>query len=379
MTYQEKEIEYALQIIHHRNELDDLEVIEWLKSSEHKQLLEELALWGRACGDGIVGNVEEAKSVVAVKIKRRKLRLYVRLSVIAASVVVFFMVGILLLTRQETTITIAETEKGNYISLTLANGEVVNLDQQRGEVFRGNAGIIVNDSLKGLACGKIAELHRDSAIAWNVLKVPVGQTYHISLADGTQVWLNAATELQFPTRFCKEFRRVRLRGEAYFEVSKNVGRPFIVELDSNTNIEVLGTSFNIKAYEDDGKVEALLEKGKILMVANGRSVGLIPGELGIYERGGEISLYRPDRLEAYTAWRSGKFIFENASLYQVAKELARWYGLRVKYRGGKIADLKISGNLRRSSDLNTILKALEKTGKIQFEIDGQTLWILPGN
>ena len=89
MTYQEKEIEYALQIIHHRNELDDLEVIEWLKSSEHKQLLEELALWGRACGDGIVGNVEEAKSVVAVKIKRRKLRLYVRLSVIAASVVVF--------------------------------------------------------------------------------------------------------------------------------------------------------------------------------------------------------------------------------------------------------------------------------------------------
>lgn len=378
MTYQEKEIEYALQIIHHRNELDDLEVIEWLKSSEHKQLLEELALWGRACGDGIVGNVEEAKSVVAVKIKRRKLRLYVRLSVIAASVVVFFMVGILLLTRQETTITIAETEKGNYISLTLANGEVVNLAQQRGEVFRGNAGIIVNDSLKGLACGKIAELHRDSAIAWNVLKVPVGQTYHISLADGTQVWLNAATELQFPTRFYKEFRRVRLRGEAYFEVSKNVGRPFIVELDSNTNIEVLGTSFNIKAYEDDGKVEALLEKGKILMVANGRSVGLTPGELGIYERG-EISLYRPDRLEAYTAWRSGKFIFENASLYQVAKELARWYGLRVKYRGGKIADLKISGNLRRSSDLNTILKALEKTGKIQFEIDGQTLWILPGN
>lgn len=379
MTYLDKEIEYALQIIHHRNELDDLEVCEWLKSSEHQLLLEDIALWGRVADDGNVGNVEEAKSLVDRKIRRRRQRIYLKLSVVAASVVVFFAVGVLFFTRNEPVMTIARTEKGDFISLTLANGEVINLDLQQGEVFRGNAGIIVNDSLRGLECDKIAGLHSDTVVAWNVLKVPVGQTYHISLADGTQVWLNAATELQFPTRFCKDLRHVKLRGEAYFEVSKNVGRPFIVELDSNTNIEVLGTSFNVKAYEDDDKVEALLEKGKILMVANGRSVGLTPGELGIYERGGEISLYRPDRLETHTAWRSGMFVFENASLSHVAKELARWYGLQVKYCGGKIPDFKISGNLRRSSELNTILKALEKTGKIQFKIDRMTLWVMPSN
>ncbi len=376
MTYSDKEIEYALQIIHHRGELNDLMVNEWLKSSEHRQLLEEVALWGRVVDAGIVCDVEEAKFAVAKKIKQRRRKIYLQLSAVAASVVLFFVIGVSLLSKQETSIIIATTEKGDYTSLILANGEVVNLELQCGEVFRGNAGIIINDSLKGLECGKMAELQSDSSVAWNILRVPVGQTYHILLADGTQVWLNAETELQFPTHFSKDLRHVRLKGEAYFEVSKNIGRPFRVELESNMNIEVLGTSFNVKAYEDDDKVETLLEKGKILMVANGRSVELAPGDLGVYGRGNQsMDLLRPGRLENYTAWRFGKFIFENASLIQVAKELARWYGLQVKYRGGKIPDIKISGNLRRSSELSTILKALEKTGKIQFEVQNQTLWI----
>lgn len=372
MTYSEKEIEYALQIIHHRNELDDLEVSEWLKSSEHQQLLEELALWGRACGDGIVGNVEEAKSVVAVKIKRRRLQLYVRLFAIAASVVVFFMVGILLLTRQETTITIAEAEKGNYISLTLANGEVVNLEQQRGEVFRGNAGVIVNDSLKGLACGKIAELHRDTAIAWNVLKVPVGQTYHISLADGTQVWLNAATELQFPTRFCKNSRRVRLRGEAYFEVSKNVGRPFIVEA-TGVEVQVLGTEFDVRAYPDEDVISTTLVEGQVRIAVAETNVALSPMEQAVWIPAKEkLEVHQVD-VESLVGWKNGRWVFDKSPICIIMKELSRWYDLKVEYSNEKSKYENFSLNLEKYDDFKQILSFLEETGNVRFALSENTV------
>ncbi len=378
MIYSDEDIEYALQIIHHRKELDDLMVCKWLKDPQHQQLLEEVALWGRATDNEISGNVEKAKAIVTEKIKQRKQKVYLRFSTIAASIIMFLGISTLFFHQEDPNTIITQTGKDIHPTLTLANGTVVNLNLQLGEIFRDTANFIVNDSTKGLACNTMTEDPNDSLIEWNTLKVPIGQTYHILLADGTQVWLNTATELQFPTKFSNDFRHVKLKGEAYFEVNKNAGKPFRVEIAPEINIEVLGTSFNVRAYDDDNLIETVLEKGKILMVANGYSVELTPGDLGICERNGQsINLSRPERLENYTAWRSGKFIFENTPLIQVAKELARWYGLRVKYSEENISDIKISGQLHRSQELDTILKALEKTGKIKFEIQNQTLWIKP--
>ncbi|MFR3331576.1 MAG: FecR domain-containing protein [Odoribacter splanchnicus] len=376
MTYSEKDIEYALQIIHHREELDELMVIEWLDSLEHQQLLEEIALWGQIVDDRFIGDVEIAKRKVCAKLKQRRRRMILRFSVAAASIAIFLIVGILLFIKPEQTITIAEAEKGDYTTLILADGEVVNLEMQGGEIFRGSVETIINDTKRSLKCNRISAELSDTLIKWNVLKVPVGQTYHVLLADGTQVWLNAATELQFPTNFGGSFRNVKLKGEAYFEVTKNLELPFRVEIAPEISIEVLGTSFNVKAYGNEDKIEALLEKGKIRMEVNGDSVELFPGDLGSYDRlGRHIDLIRPENVDKYLAWRSGKFIFENASLSVVFKEIARWYGVQVKYCGDNIPDFKISGNLRRILDLEMILKALEKTGEIKFEIQDQTLLV----
>ncbi len=163
---------------------------------------------------------------------------------------------------------------------------------------------------------------------FHLLQVPRGGEYALVLADGTRVWLNAETELSYPSYFSGKDRRVKLKGEAYFEVTADTSMPFIVET-KHLQINVLGTSFNISAYPDESH-HATLAKGKIKAIYEEKQVILSPGEQALLTDSGMI-VHAVD-IATYTSWKERRFVFKNKPLQEVARDLERWYNVRLTIR-----------------------------------------------
>lgn len=246
--------------------------------------------------------------------------------------------------------------------LTLANGKVVNLDSlQNGRVaMQGSAAVsIQEDQLVYEGAPSTRE------ILYNTLSTPKGRQYSLVLPDGTHVWLNAATSITYPTVFSGNERRVKVSGEAYFEVAADAHKPFSVEVLHAGSIQVLGTSFAVNAYGDNGRYATTLFNGKIRVDAAGRQMVLMPGQQAVInkENNGvqDMTLEtRPD-LEQALAWKNGIFNFRHASLNSVLQQLGRWYDLEIVYEGtpphrvfgGEITmDLQLEQALRILEDMN---------------------------
>lgn len=245
-------------------------------------------------------------------------------------------------------------------------------DLSREEIMRID-GIEVKNDGTSIAYGKTGGEYKTTA--YNELQIPRGGEYRLMLADGTQVWLNSQTKLRYPVSFDGEKREVWLEGEAYFQVAKDAEHPFVIRTRERVAVEVLGTSFNVRAYKDESRIETVLEEGVVKMSAAGQVVKLLPGNRSCYDcesRQMEVGMVDT---RIFTDWRSGQFIFFKKRVEEILRDLSRWYDLEIFYRSEKAKDILFSGSVKKYDHITTLLEAMEVAGGITFEIKGKTLTV----
>lgn len=208
------------------------------------------------------------------------------------------------------------------------------------------------------------------SIQWNVLSVPTGGEFFYTLSDGTQVWLNSASEIRFPSSFSDKERRVYLKGEAFFDVRKKSGKPFIVDLEEG-NITVYGTRFNISDYDGE-PLSAVLTEGSIgFSDHRGVQARLKPADRLLYNAG-KINIQQVDTT-LYTAWIHRMFIFKGQTLEEIMNTLSRWYDIDVVFTSEEIKHIRLSGRLNRYQDVRVLLNTYSQTAGIAFDINGRNV------
>lgn len=264
--------------------------------------------------------------------------------------------------------------------LTLANGTKVLLDINNGNTTLNDKGINIRKTKDGMLIYEISnENGTQKALGYNELSTPKGAKYQVLLPDGTNVWLNSESSLKYPLAFADGERKVELTGEAYFEVEKltknNKRIPFYVET-RNQIIEVLGTEFNISAYLDDAVVATTLISGKVDVHERSKSNNVIlsPGQQAISIEGSDMKVM-PANLESTIAWKMGNFMYEDVYLRDILKQLSRWYNITIDY--SNLPHTRYNVLISRKEKLSAVLKMLEKTGNIKFQIVNNTIKINP--
>lgn len=259
--------------------------------------------------------------------------------------------------------------KGGYRAyLELVTGERLVLDSTSNVTTRIEGAVIKAEN-KGTVI--VDEQKTDSvteSVEYNRLVIPRGGEYKIVLADGSQVWINSQSVLEFPACFVGKECRVRLQGEAYFEVSKNVEKPFIVDM-GNKEIRVLGTSFNVNDY--DGKFVTTLVSGKVQVFVNDKDY-VLTSSMQVRVEGDDVFVEEVDVRE-FTAWKDGLFVFKKQKLREVMDILSRWYDVDVFYQNLELQNLHFTGTIQRHSEISGMLKFLEKTDIVKFTLNGKTL------
>lgn len=257
--------------------------------------------------------------------------------------------------------------------LILDNGKTVELDSTNSLSITEKDGTMIKKS-----DGRLSYTNTDNSRTYqpiyNTIKIPRGGEYNLVLADGTRVYLNAMSNFKYPVTFSGRTREVELSGEAYFEVKKDASKPFIVKT-SAIGIEVLGTSFNLNAYENTERVITTLVEGsvKINALKTSESRILVPDEQASSDvKSGKTDIKKVD-VKLYTAWKSGNLTFYDSRLEDIMTTLTRWYSANVSYMDESVKDLRFSGNLNRYGDINQILDIIKSTGKINIEINKDTI------
>ena len=254
--------------------------------------------------------------------------------------------------------------------LTLADGKQVSLDSiQNGVVALqdGATARVVN--------GELVYDGQGSGILYNQMSTRKGRQYNLILPDGTQVWLNSASSIRYPTAFTGKERAVTITGEAYFEVAGNSKLPFRVNVDDRAEIQVLGTSFNVNAYTNEPVLKTTLLEGSVLVSANRQTLQLKPGEQAQLEAGEKPALIRNVDTEKAIAWKNGYFNFNDADLYEIMRQLERWYDIEVVFTGAA-PPVEFNGKLERNLSLQQMLEGLQHM-QVKFKLEGRKLIIEP--
>lgn len=270
-------------------------------------------------------------------------------------------------------LSLEKTSFGNTKAiLVLEDGNTIDLSARKQREILSTEKVNIRNNGSSLTYSATVEDQNKQSAGYNELIIPRGGEFMLVLADGTKVWLNSQSNLKYPVVFNETKREVYLEGEAYFEVAKNADRPFHVKAKNGVDIEVLGTSFNVRSYSDESSVETVLEEGVVRMTQGTDSVILSPGKKAVYLPGEAIRMTEVST-ELYTAWKSGQYVFRNEKLENILKQLARWYDIEIVYRNEAVKSVVISGDVRKYEHIGTLLEAMEITSKVHFEMKGRTL------
>lgn len=255
-------------------------------------------------------------------------------------------------------------------TLKLSSGKIIQLGNNQTKDVHGK-----NDAVIAVNTGNELYYKHESATddELQTLTTPKGGQYSLTLSDGTKVWLNAASSITYPSSFQGNERKVELTGEAYFEVAKNAARPFRVT-SGNQTVEVLGTHFNINAYNDEPWVRTTLLEGKVKVTAGNDETFLIPGQQAQLDSKGLI-LNKDADIEESTAWRNGYFVFNHEHIESIMRKISRWYDVDVSYQGAISKDW-FGGTVSRYENAAEVLRELELTGQIHFKIEGRRIIVL---
>lgn len=270
---------------------------------------------------------------------------------------------------------------GDKALLKLADGSTIVLDSAGNGLIVEQGNVKVEKLSNGLLSYSIdgRPLSPGDAAFYNTISTPRGGQYQVTLSDGTRVWLNAASSVKFPVVFTGKERRIEITGEAYLEVAKNAAMPFKVNA-AHTEVEVLGTHFNVNAYEDEPAVRTTLLEGKVkvsALAAAGTQTPtfLLPGQQAGVTNKGKMSVNKNADLEEAVAWKNGMFQYKSTDVKTIMRQLARWYDVEVEYRGN--ISLHFTGQLKRKENISSVLEKLALTEAVHFRIEGRKIIVTP--
>lgn len=278
-------------------------------------------------------------------------------------------------TDERTTVVSAVSQKNEPI-LTMANGQKivlnnnVNVAETDGTRVAGEKGELVYKKDTGDSIPPQADP------IFNRLEIPRGAEYFLTLTDGTKIWLNSETVIRYPVHFSGETREVYLEGEAFFSVTKDSSRTFIVHT-AQTKIEVLGTEFNVRNYYNEPLVATTLVNGSVRLTSEVDNAHIIlkPGEQGNIEKTfGKMNVKEVDTY-LFTAWKDARFVFRNTRMEELLNTLARWYDLQVFYQNNEAKDICFTGDITRMVDFRQILTIIENNERVRFTIRDRAITV----
>jgi ferric-dicitrate binding protein FerR (iron transport regulator) len=261
---------------------------------------------------------------------------------------------------------------GNRATLTFSDGSVTDLAKINNGTIRQENGATIQKNAEGEL--RYEKTNASDATVFNTLTTPKGGQFALTLSDGTRVWLNAQSSLRYPVQFGDSIREVELNGEAYFEVAKNKLQPFIVRLAPGEAVKVLGTEFNIMAYAAEAAKKITLVEGSVQVRATAGQLQLKPGQQALLKQD-LLSLQPNADVDAATGWKKGVFSFHEAEIYELMRQVERWYDVDVIYK--TTTTEHFNAIISRKETVSKLLQLLELTGKIHFKIENKTIYVLP--
>lgn len=335
-----------------------------------------MAIWEQVSADPLWEQVQQkiADQPPVVKFNRNNYRKWMYAA--AASLLLIGSASLLLWRNSHQRITdqmaISDVAPGgNTARLTLADGSTILLDSVAIGKLTQQGNVKVIKSAGGQIRYENGSSEGAGQASLNTLTTPKGGQYQLSLPDGTKVWLNAASSITYPTSFAQGARMVTVTGEAYFQVAKDAGRPFKVKA-ANTEVEVLGTHFNISAYDNEPAVATTLEEGavKVHLISTGQTQRLTPGQQALLLKGqSQIRLVKNADMEETFAWIHGNIAFHDADVATIMRALERWYNITVDIRGS-LQDQTFYFSVNRNAPLSEVLHFLE-VYKINYSLDAK--------
>lgn len=312
--------------------------------------------------------------------KRRPI--YIQILKYAAIALILFTTGLLLFIQNKNqpdgfsiTALSSEIKSGNSkATLYLSDNKQIDLAQQfSGQISNG---ITINNQSGKLTYSKPERSRIKPSI--NNLYTPKGGEFVLELSDGTKIWLNSDTRIQFPTCFTGTEREVELWGEAYFEIAPDPGKVFIVKTGS-LEIHALGTAFNVKSYAGDNNIETTLTSGIVRLCSQNETVDLSPGQQGVLDKSARQILLHDVNVYDYTAWKDGVFVFKNMALEDIMKTFERWFDVKVRYDDPAAKELRFTGMLDKYEEIYPHLDLISLTTAIEFDINGDSITVIRKN
>lgn len=334
-------------------------------------------------GEEMLANILQAEKVnkpVPVISGYKKFFNWTKIAAAAAILIVAF-TGIYFLFNQKPKQDLAQSgstnEKdiivpgGDKAILTLADGSAIVLDTlHTGSLPQQGNTRVIKLNAGSLAYNPGADSQHETL--YNTLSTPSGGQFQLVLPDGSKVWLNSSSSIRFPTAFNGDERKVELTGEAYFEVAKNAAKPFKVSV-KEMEVQVLGTHFNIMAYDDEKSINTTLLEGSVKVSKGSAGKILVPGQQSKVGSGGDIKVTEADVEEAI-AWKNGYFQFNSYDIETIMRQVARWYDVKVVYKDD-IPVGHFSGIVSRKNNISRVLEILQG-GDVQFKIEGKKVIVL---
>lgn len=257
------------------------------------------------------------------------------------------------------------------VILTLADGEQVSLqDVAKDSLWKD--GVLIQTKKGELLYEKSEDRMQQDKISFNKITIPRSGEYKLTLADGTRVWLNSATELKYPVEFKGNSRQVFLQGEAYFEVAADMERPFVVTTPG-INVNVLGTGFNVMAYPDDAEQAVTLVHGKVGVRTEKQQVILQPDEQYVYQSATHQGTVRRVDVAEYIGWKEGVMNFDSMPLDELTHKLSRWYDVDFFFTSEQLKNLNFSGAFKKYNELRYVLNIIEEITDVRFVVNNRTV------
>lgn len=256
------------------------------------------------------------------------------------------------------------------IQLELSDGRKVDLSKAGNGYVETDMAVRIQNKTGMLQYHQVAANH---VAALNRLSTGKAATYALQLSDGTKVWLNAMSSLQYPLSFNGNERSVQLQGEAYFEVAHNAAKPFVVNLPGSHSVKVLGTAFNINSYSAEEAQDITVTTGKVQLQQPGQQALLIAGRSGRMLKGKSIQVQAADTATAL-AWRQNRFVFKDQPVAAIMQQISRWYNVEVVYETAN--HHLFNANISRGENLSKLLSLLEMTGKIGFRTENNRIYVI---
>ncbi len=314
---------------------------------------------------------------IQAKVKKdKRTRLKQNIIKIAAVIVVIVSVGGILTSIKKDVVPsepLVIMPGTNQALLVLSDGEKYQLNEK---VDLEEKGMNISNSTEELVYKKSVKELRSNKLIYNTIIIPKGGEYKLTLSDGTKIWMNSNSKLRYPSEFGNGIRKVYLEGEAYFEVARDEKHPFVVDV-TRAEVKVLGTSFNVNAYKDQEEIVTTLVEGKVLVNDDLRGMNqeLLPNDQLCFNKLSGKTSKRVVDPHLFTAWKDGRFVFENRCLEDIMTRLSRWYDVDVFFLSNSIKQLNYTGDVARYDDINTILDMIEVTKKVKFTIKDRSVMI----